>query len=201
MSVRPLYRYIPGVGIAAATQDGATGATGPQGPQGIAGISSNTGSTGSTGPTGNTGPTGAPYNVTGPTGNSSSVPSSFASSATGVTLSTGPTGTLLTNSTIVTTQTGYIWSTSSVELKNMDTSSAHDVSIYQIVNGYTSIPMNISLQKKSNTGTYLSATVSFRSTTQVSPGTWPIEVYAYTADSTTDVTAIHRDTFAIGHLS
>ena len=61
--------------------------------------------------------------------------------------------------------------------------------------------MTISLQKKANSGTYQVVTTSARTPTPIAPGTWPIQVYAYTADATTEVTAIHRDTFAMGHLS
>jgi hypothetical protein len=128
-------------------------------------------------------------------------PSTFASSEGSATLLTGPTGTQLADINITTTQTGYIWATTSVELLNMDNSSAHDVKIYQIVNGYTSDGMTTSLQKKSNSGTYQPITMSFRTPSHVGPGTWPVQVYGYTLDSTSNVTAVHRDTFAIGHLS
>lgn len=149
-----------------------------------------TGPTGSTGSTGPTGPTGV-----------TSIPSAFATSGQTVTLTTGPTGTNIADTSITTTQTGYIWSTTSVELKNLDNSLAHDVTLYQIVNGFTSDGMTISIAKRSNNGTYQVVTMSSRSSSQVGPGTWPIQVYAYTADTTSNVTAIHRDTFAVGHLS
>ena len=64
LSGPPLYRYIPGVGKVATTQNGPTGPTGPQGIPGSASDTGATGYTGYTGPTGNTGPTG----TTGPTG-------------------------------------------------------------------------------------------------------------------------------------
>lgn len=200
LSGPPLYRYIPGVGKVGTTQ---AGPIGPTGPQGLAGLASNTGATGPTGFTGVTGPTGPTgfTGVTGPTGPSFSVPSAFSTSGTASVLSTGPTGTQLASTTLTTSQTGYIWSTTSIELKNNDNSAAHDVTIYQIVNGFTSDGMTISLQKKANSGTYQVVTTSYRSATQVGPGTWPIQAYAYTADTTTEVSAIHRDTFAIGHLS
>ena len=200
-----LYRYIPGVGKVSAAVNGPTG---PQGPQGIAGTSSNTGATGPTGPFG-TGPTGAtgaastvtgPTGFTGPTGPSASIPSAFTSATGSTILATGPTGTQLANTSIVTTQTGYIWATSSIELLNVDNSAAHDIFVYQIVNGFTSDGTTISLQKKANSGTYQIVTVSARTPSKVAAGTYPIQVYGYTTTSTTDVTAIHRDTFAIGHL-
>lgn len=172
-----LFRYIPGVGKVASSIEG------PTGPQGPAGTSSNTGATGPTGPANNT-----------------NVPSTFSTSGISATLATGPTGTKIADTTITTTQTGYIWSTSSVELVNTDNSSAHDVHIYQIVDGFTSDGITTSLQKKSNSGTYQNVTVSSRTTTTVSPGTYPIQVYAYTMSTTTEVSATHRDTFAIGHL-
>jgi hypothetical protein len=49
LSGPPLYRYVPGVGKVATTQNGPTG---PTGPQGIPGTSSSTGATGAMGPTG-----------------------------------------------------------------------------------------------------------------------------------------------------
>ena len=176
LSGPPLYRYVPGVGKVASVQ------VGPTGPQGIAGVAANTGATGPTGP------------------GAGLIPSSFTTATGSVTLSTGPTGTQLANTTITTTQTGYIWATTSVELVNQDNSAAHDVTVYQVVNGFTSDGMMTSLQKKSNSGTYQSVTLSYRTNTQIGPGTYPVQAYAYTGDTTTQVTAVHRDTFGIGHL-
>ena len=168
----PLYRYIPGVGKVGTSQNG------PAGPEGPAG------------PTGPRGPTGASY----------SVPSAFTTGTASVVLATGPTGTKIADTTITTTQTGYIWATTTVELVNTDQSSAHDVSMYQIVNGYTSDQVLTSIQKKSNNGTYQSVTLSYRTPTEVGPGTWPVQAYAYTSTTTNEVSATHRDTFGIGHL-
>jgi hypothetical protein len=83
----------------------------------------------------------------------------------------------------------------------MDPSKDHDVTVYQIVNGHTSDGLTISIPKKTNNGTFQVATLSARTPTTIGSGTWPIETYAYTATTTTNVTAVHRDTFAIGHLS
>lgn len=176
MSGSVLFRYTPGIGRVPVVL------AGPTGPQGIPGTAVNTG-------------------ATGPTGGVTSVPSAFSTSSVSAVLATGPTGTQLSATTITTTQTGYVWATTSVELKNLDQSSAHDVTLYQIVNGHTSDGLTISLAKKSNSGTYQVATASARTPTPIGPGTWAIETYAYTADTTTDVTAVHRDTFAVGHLS
>lgn len=163
LSGPPLYRYIPGVGKVAVSQNGATGPTGPS--------------------------------VT------VSIPSTFATTNSPSTLATGPTGTQLANTTITTTQTGYVWSTSSVELKNVDNSLTHDVYVYQIVDGFTSDGITTSIPKKTNSGTYQQVTVSSRTASQIASGTHVIQVYAYTLESTTEVTAVHRDTFAIAHLS
>ncbi len=181
LSGPPLYRYVPGVGKVATTQNGPTG---PIGLQGIPGTATNTGATGPTGPSPNV-----------------SLPSTFATTNSASTLATGPTGTQLADITITTTQTGYIWSTSSVELKNMDNSAAHDVYVYQVVNGFTSDGVTTSLQKKSNNGTYQQITVSYRTDSPVAAGTHPIQVYAYTLTTTSEVSATHRDTFAVAHLS
>lgn len=192
-----LFRYVPGVGKVAAALDGPTGPAGP------AGTSTNTGATGPAGPAGTQGATGGPgptgpAGVTGPAG---AIPSSFVTSGTTVVLTTGPTGTKIADSTITTTSTGYIWSTSSVELVNTDNSFTHNVTVYQIVDGFASDGITTSLQKKSGNATYQNVTVSTRSPTRLAPGTWPIQVYAYTSTSTAEVSATHRDTFAMGHLS
>lgn len=168
------------------------GPTGTQGTSGYALIAQEVQTNGS-------GPTGpiyqlAPYP-------SISIPSAFATTNTPSTLATGPTGTQLADTTITTTQTGYIWSTSSVELKNMDSAKEHDVYVYQIVNGFTSDGVTTTLQKKVNNGTFQQITVSSRTGSRISPGTHAIQVYAYTLDSTNNVSAIHRDSFAMGHLS
>lgn len=185
MSGPPLYRYVPGVGKVATALNGPTGSTGPQG---IPGIASNTGATG---PNGNTGPTGPSFVL----------PSTFSTSSSTSALATGPTGTKLADTTITTSQTGYIWSTTSVELVNQDSSTSHDVVLYQIVNGFTSDGITTSIPRKSNNGTYQNITLSSRTPTPVNPGTYPVQVYGYTLNTTTNVSAIHRDTFAIAHLS
>lgn len=176
---------------------GVTGQTGPTGVTGQTGATGPTGRTGATGPTGVAGPTGA----TGPTGPSMTIPTLFLSTSTGTTLSTGPTGTQIASSTLTVSQTGYVWAMSSVQLKNVANTTDYEVTLFMMVDGYKSDGPVISLPRKTLTGTNVNVTLSSRSANPLGPGSWVIQTYAYTNTSTTDVTAFHRDTFAIGHLS
>ena len=155
-----------------------------------------TGDTGSTGDTGHTGHTGP-----------QDIPSAFSGTNqgfTGISLSnSGPTGaTLISSCYIITSNTGYIWLTSSAEFSSIETKII-DIGMYVVINGISSNTTLSSIASKGsgNLTSYTQLTVHQRTTSKLPPGGYTGSVYAYTIESAPTVRNTHCDTFALGNLT
>ena len=167
---------------------GYTGYTGPTGSTGYTGYTGDTGHTGYTGYTGPTGPTGytgsqgiagtaTNTGATGPTGVGSSVISVFTTaSSSPIQLSATPQQ-LGTNVNITTTDTGYIWTNSSL---NFNSNIGCIINIYSTLNGTNSDInyINTTGSSAANNG-YYSMTVQQRTNSTLPLGTYTCNISGY----------------------
>lgn len=198
LSGPPLYRYIPGVGKVATTQNGPTGPTGPTGASGAAANTGATGPAGQTGPTGPTGATGA-TGMTGPTG-PQTIPSGYTGLNGGIiALGTGFTGLYSVN--VTTSATGYILGQAAIQVANPDTAD-HWVDFYLVVNGSTGNVTSEDIRKRTGgVNGYANLNLIHRSGL-VAPGTYSSTLYGRVQDlsATSNVIVDHIDLFTLGNL-
>ena len=113
----------------------------------------------------------------------------------------GTTGTLIKNVTITTKETGYISAHCYANFMNSGNTD-YLISFYVVLDGITSNPTNQIITKKLSTvSSYVSSSLAQRTTDMVTPGTYNINVYAYTNDNPSgSVTCAHLDVMVYAQL-